>query len=191
MTILEFYKENITNQEGLYYSDIIRFTDEQLEDNHCYIQWLFPLIEPSLAVTGSPVLEDDDIEAFTYDWDNIVELEQIAELRERLLTAFIKMISFYGFKFSLSQKNEDDFIKVKIIRDPLTFEQKSSNWLTTRNHNFLRISRILASLRLLGQSSTAVMFHKCLCDVYDEYEGVIGPLTKQYWDEAMEDITES
>jgi hypothetical protein len=42
-------------------SVIWNFTDQQLESNHDYIQWLFPLAERSVAVPDSPVLSSADI----------------------------------------------------------------------------------------------------------------------------------
>lgn len=184
--VLEFYKGERPNQKGLYFNNIMNFDSNELEDNHTYIQWLFPLIEPSLVVPGSPVLDDADIEAFSSNWRDVDEMKEKIKLRKNLLDAFNKMTSFYGFKLSLFKKDGEELNSVRLIRDPYTFEHKALNWLTDRNHNYLRISRILASLMLLGYESTAKMFHECLCDVYEEYKGTIGPLTKQFWDEAME-----
>lgn len=184
--ILEFYKGESPNQEGLYYDDIMQFDDDELEKNHFYIQWLFPLKEPSMAIPGSPILEDEDIEKFSANWNTPDEMMEKVELRKRLIDAFNKMIVFYGFKLSLI--NEPNKLKsLEIIRDPQSFQSRAKNWLNPKNHNFLRISRILNSLRLLGDSSTTKMFHKCLCKVYEDYKGVIGPLTKQFWDKAVEE----
>jgi hypothetical protein len=36
--------------------DVWNFTDHQLEDTHDYIQWIFPLMEPSSAVANAPVI---------------------------------------------------------------------------------------------------------------------------------------
>lgn len=41
--------------------DVIAFGDVRLETTHDYIQWLFPLAEPSEAMPGSPVLTPDDV----------------------------------------------------------------------------------------------------------------------------------
>lgn len=175
--VLEFYEGEIPNQEGLYLKDIMNFDSSELESNHSYIQWLFPLIEPSLAIPGSPILEEDDIEAFAPTWDSSEDLKATIKLRKNFLDAFEKMMSFYGLRVSHS---------VRLIKDPNSFSVKSENWITVRNHNFLRISRILASLILLNCENAANMFYECLCDIYEENKGIIGPLTKQFWDEAME-----
>ena len=41
--------------------DVIAFGDVRLETTHDYIQWLFPLDEPSEAMPGAPVLTPEDV----------------------------------------------------------------------------------------------------------------------------------
>lgn len=43
--------------------DVIAFSDVRLETSHDYIQWLFPLDEPSDAAPGSPMLSPADVTA--------------------------------------------------------------------------------------------------------------------------------
>jgi len=43
--------------------DVLSMNDVALERTHDFIQWLFPLPEPSAAVPESPVLTPDDIQA--------------------------------------------------------------------------------------------------------------------------------
>ena len=182
--ILEFYKGERPNQEGLYYDDIMKFNHHELEDNHCYIQWLFPLKEPSLAVPGSPILTDEEIDIFASHGKHHDDMVEKLELRQKVLKDFEKMILFYGLKAYLAE--EEDSKTVVIKRDPHTFEDKAKNWLTPRNHNFLRLTRMLTSLKLLGDSSSPRMLYECLCDIYEDNKAIIGPITKQFWDEAME-----
>ncbi len=47
--------------DGRFHVDILKFSDEELEETHDYIQWLFPLCEPSMAVPGSPYLVDEEV----------------------------------------------------------------------------------------------------------------------------------
>lgn len=179
--VLEFYRGEIPNQEGLCYKDIMQFDDDELEKNHSYIQWLFPLKEPSMVVPGSPVLDEEDIQFFSTNWKNLDEMKDKIEIRKNLLDAFNKMMKFYGFSLSLKG---DEIKSVEFVRSQ-DFQAKAFNWVKPKNHNFLRITRILRSLNTLGNSSTADMMYKCLCEVYEDYNGIIGPLTKQFWDEAM------
>ncbi len=48
-------------------ADVLAFDDAALEAHHDYIQWLFPLREPSRAVPGSPVISDADAVAIRAD----------------------------------------------------------------------------------------------------------------------------
>lgn len=43
--------------------EVLAFDDAQLERRHDFIQWLFPLPEPSRTVPGSPVLLPRDVAA--------------------------------------------------------------------------------------------------------------------------------
>ena len=184
--ILEFYRGEGANQEGLFLKDIMKFNDEQLEENHYYIQWLFPLKEPSLAVPGSPILTDEDITFFEAHWDTPEERQEMIDLRLAVLDAFHKMIGFYGLRLIAVKRDGDEFKSILLIKDENSFEGKSKNWLTPKNHYYLRLTRILSSLLLLSDKCSANMLYDCLCDIYEEHKGVIGPLTKQFWDEAME-----
>lgn len=94
----------------------------QLEHVHDYIQWLFPLPEPSRAQPQSPVMTDEDIEAFKLDLD----------LHKQVERACLLMLNWY---------------------------MDSPHWVTPRNHNFLRITRIIRFLTLIGFDAEAAMFY--------------------------------
>ena len=94
-----------------------------------YIQWLFPTKQASQFNPNAPLLNDQDIAEFAKD----------KKLRDKLLASFDLMLNFYGFgRDGLSIFHSDDW------------DTKSTNWIKPGNHNFLRITRILMSLSLLG-----------------------------------------
>jgi hypothetical protein len=53
------------------------------------------------------------------------------------------------------------------------------------NHNFLRISRMLRSLSLLGLGSYARAFLECLETIYVENPTTVGTTTIGYWRRAI------
>ena len=55
-------------------SEIMNFTDEQMEEVHDYIQWLFPLNESSAFNKGAPVLTKEDIVEFFHSEDLLLEV---------------------------------------------------------------------------------------------------------------------
>ena len=74
------------DHRGRSLEDILAWPDDQLEIRHDYIQWLFPLSEPSAAVPGSPVLSAADIEAIRTD----------AVAQTNMLRALDRMRRFYA-----------------------------------------------------------------------------------------------
>lgn len=74
------------NQERLH-ADILNFSDEDLEEVHDYIQWLFPLREKSMAVPGSPVLESEEM---------VEVLRSDTNVREYMVQALERMKRFYA-----------------------------------------------------------------------------------------------
>ncbi len=167
--VIGFYKGAATNQVGMTIQDVQQMDATQLEEDHHYIQWIFPLPEKSLAVPTSPVLRQADIDEFRGD----------IGLRSTMLRMALKMFDFYGLECG----GGESYGKIVKADD---FDEKAQNWLTPRNHNFLRMSRLLRSMKLLGLEGLAKNLHKCLCGIYEENKITIGEITKQFWDEAIE-----
>ena len=67
--LVAFYRENAPDSEGRTLSQLWAWDDERLEEVHDYIQWLFPLPEPSQFNPDAPLLTPQDIEAFKWDSD--------------------------------------------------------------------------------------------------------------------------
>jgi len=61
---------------------------------------------------------------------------------------------------------------------------RAKNWLRPQNHNFLRLTRILKSLTLLGHGDRAWELLECLVGIDEKVRGVIGETTLAYWREA-------
>jgi hypothetical protein len=80
-----FLSGEAQDSRGRTAADLIALSDEQLEQQHDWVQWLFPLPTPSAAVPGSPYLSPDEIEAIRSD----------ARARDTLFRAADRMIVFY------------------------------------------------------------------------------------------------
>ena len=85
MSIVLFLDDKGTNHSGKTFKDILSMNNEDLEDEHDYIQWLFPLKEPSQFATDAPVLSDIDIE----------EIQSNQNIQTNLLKGLDKITSFY------------------------------------------------------------------------------------------------
>ncbi len=84
--LISFLQGAGPNGQGRFHADILNFSDEELEEVHDYIQWLFPLREPSMAVPGSPVVESEEMAEI---------LCNDAEVRVNMLRALDRMKRFY------------------------------------------------------------------------------------------------
>ena len=166
--VVAFYRGEGRDHRGRLLSHILGFNFDELEFHHEYIQWLFPLPEPSGANPSAPLLSSADITAFTSD----------ESLRKALLRSFELMLQFYGLELAARSGH------VEVVR-AVHFEERSRQWLTMGNHNFLRISRMLRSMSLLGLRDHARAFLKQLETIYAENAKVVGMTTIGYWRAAV------
>lgn len=166
--ILEFYRGHRPKPRGRYLGELQAQSFEDLERVHDYIQWLFPLPEASSANAEAPILSSADIRAF------VVE----EALRTALLCSFTTMLRFYGFRV------HEGANAIEVVRAE-DFPTRSSVWLSPFNHNFLRISRILRSLSLLGCGAYATALLRCLTELYEQAPEVIGNVAFGYWRNAV------
>ena len=148
--IVAFYEGFGADHRGRSFEEILGFDDDALEYIHDYIQWLFPLMEPSAFNPWAPVLTQEDVRAF-----------QASEtLRQKLGRAFERIWLFYGF------------------------DENRRDWVTPGNHNFLRLTRILTSTKLLGRQDCTAKLFAALEELYRTHASVIGPVTYRYWKNA-------
>ena len=84
--LIEFYRGTGSDARGRNLEQIWAYSDKEMEYHHDFIQWLFPLREPSQFNPDAPVLSDEDIRIFRED----------ASLRENLARSFERFLSFLG-----------------------------------------------------------------------------------------------
>jgi len=92
---------------------------------------------------------------------DIAALRNTPDLRQRLGAALHRMLAFYG------------------LNPP-----GPHPWLTPGNHNFLRLTRILRSLRILGLKQESHRLFQYLADLYEAHPEIIGATTFDYWRRA-------
>lgn len=149
---------------------LMHFTDANLESKHDYIQYAFPIKTPSGFNPIAPILSKKEIK-----WING---ENGLKARINLKNMFIRMLQFYGFTLI----ETPEIIKCEYSS---AFSERAKNWLTPNNHNFLRITRILISLQLLGLSEYAMAFYRILDELYSMIPDIISKKTYKYWTNAI------
>lgn len=131
------------------------------------IQVWFPLPEGSPFNWAAPVIDKETCSAF----------RSRPELRTGLQKAFTRIIKFYGFE--ASYKGEEVHIYRSINPIPAF-----RNWVVRLDHNHLRITRVIRSLRVLGLEQNAQAFYKAIQDVNRDFPDRIGKRSMMYWERA-------
>jgi hypothetical protein len=104
---------------------------DKLEIKHDYIQWLFPIRESGLNGRAQSITKH---EADTFRKDPV--------LQDGIVKSYELILDFFGIML-LSPKTG------KLARDPNVWSGRSHN-LNTSPHNYLRITRIMKSLGIVG-----------------------------------------
>jgi len=166
--IVRFYNGTGTDDRGRTLEEIQDWPDDSLESVHDFIQWMFPLVERSVANPDAPTLDPAAISKFRSD----------SELQQNLFHSFIRMLRFYGLEMKTGhQINVNPNKKARVME-----------WMRPGNHNYLRITRILKSLSLLGLEKDARALFDCLLDIYaaqDAHRPLIPAQTFQFWKAAI------
>ena len=151
---------------------ILAWDDSELEYCHDYIQWLFPLPERSPIAPSAPVITRSIFNAF----------RARPELRARMRDALRRICQFYGLDFQGRDGND----RFRIARlGGGVFEARAKTWMTRFNHNHLRITRIIRSLRVLGLEEEARVLFEAVEGVYEE-TGKISARSLMFWRRAVE-----
>ena len=145
--IVSFLEGKSPDHRGRILAMLLQQTDHQAETTHDYIQWLFPLDEPSRSVNGAPVLTE-------------LEIDQIRQS-------------------SLAQAN-----LAKSARWFLGFLERNDHWITNYNHNHLRITRVIKSLRLLASDKAADEFKNIVFEYLGDDLNLIDPKARSFWNSA-------
>ena len=142
--IVAFLEGEGPDARGRTLFDVLAFDDALIEQRHDFIQWLFPLTEPSAAVAGSPVLTSEDVAA--------IQASGMAQIA--LAAATDRMDRFY---------------------------RATHDWLMPSDHNHLRISRIIRSLRLLSGDAQAEAFKAAILWRVEATRAPVSARSRGYW----------
>jgi Opioid growth factor receptor (OGFr) conserved region len=163
--LLDFYRGRETDTNGRFLKEILAWPDAKFEAVHALLPWVFPLPEPTKFNSEAPLLTSEDVAAFKSD----------PVLQANLLKSFERILTFLGL--SLSDKGE--------VVEGQNFTARVADVWASPNHNWLRITRILRSLTLLGMETQAQAFYERLDAIYTSRKFPISTDTFRYWTEAV------
>jgi Opioid growth factor receptor (OGFr) conserved region len=160
--LVDFYRGLAADTEGRNLADLWAFSDDEMEEVHDFIQWVFPLREPSRFNPDAPLVEESDIREFKAD----------SELQEALAHSFRRFLAFLGLTFEAGK-----------VVEAADFATKAIVWRYP-NHNWLRITRVLTSTRMLGLEAESRAFFDFLVAVRNRPFSGIDARTFQFWTSA-------
>ncbi len=155
MKIVEFYRGEIPNNEGLFFQDFLaRYGHSQMEVDHAWIQWVLPTKQLSNFNEDAPLLTDDEITLFQHD----------PELKEKLDLVVNKVLDYFGMENT---------------PEGLIWSERPHArwWLQAFNHNMLRMDRFIVSLRYFGRNDIAQQVFGLL----GEYQEIYKNSYQNYW----------
>lgn len=162
--LLLFYRGTGPDHAGRYIADIWAWDHRRLEMVHDFIQWLFPLPEPSRFNPSAPLLTATDVTAF----------QEIADLQLRAMRSLDLMLDFLGLIRASSSITRNEH-----------FNTRAKEWLQPLNHNYLRLTRILLFLGHIGLTPERAALLACLEDIAShEGRDVISATTLSFWRDA-------
>lgn len=154
--LLAFYGDEEGRTASGYTLDaILGWPDEDWELQHDFVQWLFATDQESMFNPDAPVLDAATIARFRAD----------PLLRHRLRRSFDRWLSFCG---------------IIHIDAGLAFDRPNPDVWGRPNHNWLRITRVLRSLNLLGLNNEARAFFALLTTIRSQTDST----TWGYWERA-------
>lgn len=159
--LIEFYKGTGTDSEGRTLAMIWAYSHEQWEAIHDFIQWLFPLRLPSQFNPDAPQLTEDDIAEFL----------RSPTLQTNLRRSFTLFLDFLGLGYE----------EGRVFPSP---DNDRSGVFRYPNHNWLRMTRVLTSTRLLGLEPESRAFFECLERLRDSGSTGITSDSFRYWEQA-------
>ena len=146
--ILQFLRGGGTDHKNRTLDLILASDDVFLEEEHDYIQWLFPLKEPSANVLDAPVITDGEV--------LLAQSDKI--IRKNMQKSLDRMILFY---------------------------RNNNHWLKPKEHNHLRITRILKSTAMILSEEEAERFYDFIMDTVCNSVVEILPSHVTYWTDAV------
>ena len=164
--LLDFYRGEATDTEGRRLDDILGWSDDMLEEVHDFVQWLFPLPEPSRFNADAPLLTEADIAGFRSD----------PLLQANVQKSFLRFLAFLGLAMAADGT----------VAEGPNFPARVADVWSYPNHNWLRITRLLRCLGLLGLEDEARRLYAWLEEQYRRARFPIPPDTFRYWTEAVD-----
>jgi O-acetyl-ADP-ribose deacetylase (regulator of RNase III) len=150
---LKFLSNTVKTGSGKLYSQILKYDAVEMEMDHQFIQWIFPLDEPSMYAPSAPVIDIMELSIATKNLPYIIP---------KLQLSYHLIMKHWGFNVNYVEKDNANTV-INLFHNsskPYMELQKARNFKKKiellNGHNGLRLSRVLQSLVYHGQKKLAI-----------------------------------
>lgn len=164
MLLREFYAGTGKDNVGRTFDDIMAMRDDAMDAAHDWVQWVFPTDEPSNFNDQAPLLTAEDIAFIKADKDCQTNLDWAS----RRFLRYLGLVENDG-----------------VITPDFNFNQRRKVLWLEFNHNYLRITRFLYSLRLLGREERSKELLRCLIALNEEKSIAMSANTRSHWENTQ------
>jgi len=166
--LISFYQGEIpaNANPSYYFSDIIKWTDLQLEKKHDFIQWLFPSTEGGKN-SKAPLLTEQDVKIF----------KKNKEIRSKVIKATLRMMKFYGYTITPSDQGWQ-------------VRKSGRNKYLYSGHNYLRLTRMMIFLNTINMRLLSALLFLMICEAMKEDKKLADKISKSgamvHWKKTQE-----
>lgn len=155
--VLAFFEGKSPDAEGRMHQEIMEFDSTKLEVHHDYIQWIFPTMGRSAYNPNAPVITD-----------NFTKLFQNSALAKANYCKSCQLyLNYMGCQCINGVISDHPCSDKRFYRLPY--------------HNLLRITRVLFSLRQVGNVQCSKALYEYLIHTVEKNDAKINPTTLAYW----------
>lgn len=155
--LLRFFRNEAADTENRKHDEILAVSEEQLEEVHDYIQWIFPTVTKSDYNNSAPVV--------TSEFQALFAMDKLAQCN--YCKSCRKFLRYIGFDCANG------------VIEPI---DTSNKFYTLPWHNLLRITRVLESLRVTGHKDcSARLFDLLIKEVENNPDARVETITLDYW----------
>ena len=169
--IIEFLSGTGKDHRGRTLEEVLQYDDSEFDHCHDFIQWMFPLPKASNHFKGGgcPVITMGDM----------IDIRNSVQLQENLIKNVEKFLKFLGFEVTW------DHLGNATVDLSESFPEQVKYWLRPRDHNHLRINRMIQCLVLSDQEELAKSIFRTLVMIKCEFDDWITDETMVYWRNAL------
>lgn len=169
--LLGFIRGVGTDDEDRTLEQVLGFDDQLWNCCHNHIQWVFPTDKSSHFNSFAPTLDEPALLLFRSE----------SVIQQNLRRCLKRFLSFMGL--TLEDGNTGAEGQIRICKAANFDSRVLMCWKGPNNHNWMRLSRVLQCLDLVGMEKEKFALYTCLLELVRDHPGMVEESTVEIWAE--------